>query len=484
MAKFDLGNTLADVLGSVSKSDAAETLQQIDINLLDADERNFYALDGIDDLAANIELCGLQQPIRVRANPDMPGRYRIVSGHRRRAALWTLYQEAPERWGKVPCIVEADEISPAMEELRLIYANANTRKLTDADLAKQAERVQDLLYQLKEEGVEFPGRMRDHVAAACQVSASKLANLKIIRENLIPELAKKWEQGKLVEQSALVIAHETPTYQRKLMTYYGDHIGSASKWYYDNCFQKLHKIFDRECKANGAPCQNAKRMMDRIVASPNSYHNCEYHCCALCPDMHKCKTVCERLKDKAKIKKEEKKAEQAAEAKRAAERDRPEIELCGEMWRRWNDARLKAGKSVKDCYNVADVYYCSGDDTRAELYASGSEKISTETNLPYHYNKARAFLPLIKVAKYLNCSADYLLGLSDDLTTVAAQPQGWQTGEPTEPGLYAAQFFLDGMTSPIMEISRWDSILQVWKFRKTEATIDMECVGWYKIPEV
>lgn len=77
-------------------------------------------------------------------------------------------------------------VSPAMAELRLIYANADTRQLSSADIVKQAERVETLLYQLKEEGVAFPGRMRDHVAQACKISKSKLARLKVIQENLIP----------------------------------------------------------------------------------------------------------------------------------------------------------------------------------------------------------------------------------------------------------------------------------------------------------
>lgn len=284
-----------------------------------------------------------------------------------------------------------------------------------------------------------------------------------------------------------MIAHETPTYQRKLMTYYGDHIGSASKWYYDACFQKLHKIFDRECKANGAPCMNAQRMMDRIAASPNSYHSCEYHCCIDCPDMYKCKTVCERLKDKAKVKKEEKKAAQAAEAQRIAERDRPEIELCGEMWRRWNDARLHVGKSVKDCYDVADVYYVTGDDTRAELYASGSEKITTETKLPYHYNRARDFLPIIKAAKFLHCSTDFLLGLTDELQpTAAAAPAApeWKTGEPPERGWYCIKMET-GAGKAFPKTAFYDNFGKAWKFGANGGSIDNEFVlGWCRIPEV
>ena len=154
-------------LSKVSDSDTngREQIQYIDLELLDADEANFYSIKGIHALAANIELCGLQQPLRVR--PAENGRYKVVSGHRRRAALQSLAAEDPEKWRQAACIVEHGDESPAMRELRLILANSDTRQLTPAEISKQAERVERLLYQLKEEGVVFPGRMRDQVAAAC-----------------------------------------------------------------------------------------------------------------------------------------------------------------------------------------------------------------------------------------------------------------------------------------------------------------------------
>ena len=56
------------VLKAVSDSDTAgrEQIEYIDIDLLDGDPRNFYALPNIAELAENILLVGLQQPLRVR----------------------------------------------------------------------------------------------------------------------------------------------------------------------------------------------------------------------------------------------------------------------------------------------------------------------------------------------------------------------------------------------------------------------------------
>ena len=103
-----------------------------------------------------------------------------------------------------------------MAELQLILANSTARVLSNAEISKQAERMEVLLYQLKEEGYEFPGRMRDQVAAACQVSAPKLARLKVIREKLkAPEFLLLFEKDRLAEQAAYTIARLPEEFQRR-----------------------------------------------------------------------------------------------------------------------------------------------------------------------------------------------------------------------------------------------------------------------------
>ena len=207
MAKrFDLGDSLAAALGNVSDYDQSEQITYIDLTKLDEDVENFYSMDGIEELAANIELIGLQQPLRVRANPEAPDRWLIVSGHRRRKAIGLLYKDDPQKWAKVACIVEQTAASPELQELRLIMANADTRRMSSADLAKQVERVQMLLYKLKEQGViQFSGRMRDAVAEACKVSSTKLAMLKVIREKLAEPYVPLYESGKLTKVDLIKI---------------------------------------------------------------------------------------------------------------------------------------------------------------------------------------------------------------------------------------------------------------------------------------
>jgi len=215
---------IRDVLGNVSKTNPGqEQIIYIAIDKLDPDPSNFYTLDGIEELADNISLIGLQQPLRIRPGKD--GHFIVVSGHRRRAAILLISHGDTENAhmfdGGVPCILDEDECSPAMRELRLIYANSATRVMTPAEVSKQAERIEAILYQLSEEGVEFKGRMRDHVAKACAVSKSKIARLHAIRNNLVPELLEEFDANRINESVAYRISQEKPKVQKDLVTRIG-----------------------------------------------------------------------------------------------------------------------------------------------------------------------------------------------------------------------------------------------------------------------
>lgn len=208
---------ITSVLKGVSGPDTGkEQIEYIPVDQIDPDPNNFYSLDGLDELAGNIELIGLQQPLRVRPGED--GRFIVVSGHRRRAAILLIRDGGSEMFRDgVPCIVDRGEESPAMRELRLIYANASTRVMGPAEISKQAERTEMLLYQLKEEGIiEFPGRMRDHVAEACRISKTKLARLHAIRKNLVQPLLEEFDAGHLNESVAYRMSQEHWLVQQEL----------------------------------------------------------------------------------------------------------------------------------------------------------------------------------------------------------------------------------------------------------------------------
>ena len=323
------GFDLASILGDVSKLDTGlqpdgrEQIEYIDLSLIDPDPNNFYAMTDIEELAANIELLGLQQPLRVRPSPDKPGRLIIVSGHRRRAALELLVSEGKSQFAQAPCIREAGDQSAALQELRLIYANSDTRKLTSPELSKQAERVEALLYQLKEEGMEFPGRMRDHVAEACKVSKSKLARLKVIREKLDKPFYQLYEKGTIAESVAYALAQQPLEIQRAVHDYKCTGKNGAKhlrEWQVESVAETYKGITGQKCKMGGQ-CIHAGNLLEKIYDGTNGFKPCEYRkCCNECERLSSCKSACPKLKDKIQKLKADKKA--AAQQEKLAKEEK------------------------------------------------------------------------------------------------------------------------------------------------------------------
>lgn len=411
---FDLSELLKDV----PKSDTREQIEYIKLDLIDGDEQNFYELSDVESLANNIATIGLQQPLRVRTHPTVEGRYMAVSGHRRRAALQLLAKEEPERWEEVACIVDRDVVSPALQQLRLIFGNANTRKMSSADLSEQAAQVEKLLYQLKEEGYEFPGRMRDHVAQVVQTSKTKLAKLKMIRDNLAPCWQPDYKKDVLGESSAYELSRMSLGWQNLLFEV-KQRTKANIRWLYADDVKK----FAERCSAivkcpcsetDDGVCVNQERKM-RKAAVTERY--CTFYCgkcCADCPNLASCKNACPKLKDKvAKIKakaKEKRRQEQIAKE----ERDRPAIEQLKDLWYRFGVARNQAEKSVESVYEAASMYYVAADDKKMEdlegLWAEFNPDITLSYGYSFRLSDARK---LIAVADLLGCSLDYLFCRTD-----------------------------------------------------------------------
>lgn len=420
MAKksFDLGSKLADVLNVSVPDTGAEQIVRLPLEQIDADERNFYSVDAIDALAANIELVGLLDPIRVREDPDAPGRYRIVSGHRRSAALRLLAEEDPEKWSAAPCIVEAPAASPELQELRLIYANADTRRMTSAELSAQAERVEQLLYQLKEQGMDFPGRMRDHVAEACKVSATKLAELKVIRGKLIPNWRKAWEKDQLAQDTAYKLARLPQDIQIQLFAFRKKRIErgmgySVSCGWIDTRTTDIEKVQKIGACKLGGECIHKQTMIERgALLEAWSSSNCA-GCCVNCWNFGSCKDVCPRLKDKQKQIKADKRADQLRMEQLQKERERPMVEQLTGIWRRWDEARRAAKKTVGKACEASKRFYNKGDDENIAKIVDGRKELGPHDETPYNYMRLPAARALIETADLFGVSTDYLLGRTD-----------------------------------------------------------------------
>ena len=485
---------LADVLKDVSNSDTGrEQIEYIPLHQIDEDPNNFYQLTDLDELAANISLCGLQQPIRVRQKDD--GRYIIVSGHRRRAALEMLVQDDPERWKEVSCIVERDAVSPALQQLRLIFANANTRKMSSAEISQQAEEAEKLLYRLKvEEGYEFPGRMRDHVAQAVGQSKTKLARLKVIRENLDASWVDDRKTGKLNEAQAYELAQMPGFWQSIIKAEWGFSI----RILYADTIERFRKRFedvqDISCEHGLALCEHTVTMMQKNVCQDWSAP-CT-GCCFNCDRLQNCKNCCPEAAGKKKeLKDIAKKANQDAKREQE-ERDRPGTEFARLVWERIGKARERSGCSVKDLvFARGESFYnefC--DDPKQKKMESGEGDYSPNSTVSFGYNlRACDVMHIVDVADALGCSIDYLLGRTDDRESHLSVPavNGYvsnsgtvmRTGNPPEEGTYLLML-QDGDCEPRYEKWKWDGDNWVDWSGPLDPYLDGEPKAWMPMPKL
>lgn len=454
MIRADVGEASVaamGVAGNVSDSDTGrEQITYVPRTSLVADPNNFYSVDGVDALAENIELVGLLDPLRVRPVDGEDGLYRIVSGHRRRAALDKLALEGNTSFEQVPVIIERGNASPAMQELRLIYANMDTRRMSSADISKQAERVEMLLYQLKGEGYEFPGKMRAHVAEACKVSETKLATLKKIREHLIDEWKKRWEADTLSESSAYTLAQMPEKRQKILFDWFGDRLGyQLYEIFLKEFGNTLKKIDNLKCPASlgGCGCSNRDNLRDAARARNSYYPPCR-SCCEGCYDLSKCKYACSKFADKiAKLKADtEKRIAQEREQDAAREAERTALraaKITGieRLWRRARDIRVTSGLGVDEFYSIfSDIDFF---DDSPEDYDRGHVKIDASSDTPFGETlPIDEAAQLIAAADKLGVSLDYLLCRTDDPTPPGAVSESdtsvpqWYTGTPEREGWY------------------------------------------------
>lgn len=479
---FDISK-FAATLKPVSESNRTgpEQIEYIDIDLLDSDERNFYQLTDIDELADNIQLCGLQQPIRVRAGEG--GRYTIVSGHRRRAAVAQLVGKGLEQFRRVPCIRETDDASPAMQELRLIFANSATRKLTSAEIGEQAERVEALLYQLKDEGYEFPeGRMRDVVAAACNTHGSKLARIKVIRERLLSNLRPAWDAGRMTEQAAYALAQFPPDMQERIA-------GAFPQLPTGSALETLLRLY-KDRGYRWEPCMTcpdgkACKRGDAFLRHDAECCGCDIcggqTCCLECPrstaSCYPCDNACSKAKAKRKEALDDKKAaEKAAEDRRMRKLERETQASAARL------ARAADAAGIPDKTTVVSTRY-GGSYTAGHLRELAAGQF--DGHRIYVNDLATDNLSdVAKAARALHCSADYIVGLTDDLTP----PQlpegqlmiaGWMPGSttPAEPGSFAVYVELEGKLMP--QFFHWTG--SRWEMR-TGTVPQVPVAWWMRLP--
>lgn len=402
MSNFNLADYIQPPAGAAKP--AERKLQMIPTRKIFANDKNFYDTSKVDDLIDSILMQGLLDPLTVRPSGDGEG-YIIISGHRRHRALMTILDdhlaEDTKPFETTPCFVRepGDEL---MEELMLIQANSATRVLTSAETSKQVDRVRDLLYGLKSQGYEFPGRMRDYVASACNISASKIARLDTIKTKLIPQIKQYYDDGRMPESVAYEIAKCSADDQQLIAKVKGngqDGLGAMRCGEAERILSDRDSLAARKCKyACGVPCGNMVKSLQKTTG--NYMRSCEHTCCMECYDIATCGKYCKVAKDRhLQLREDKAKTEQCREERWREER-KQRADKCAAYWARLHDAIDQHGHSAElaAVMHITETALEAGDT----YYA------------PYRQCMPEELDALVAAADILGVTTDYLLGRTDN----------------------------------------------------------------------
>ena len=206
MGKFNLNQILNDASKRAAPGGGGQTapasrpaeIERLSVFDLVPSEDNFYSMNDIEELKSKIELAGkvLQNFIVV---PLGGGKYKVISGHRRRAACISLVEDGKPEYEFVPCTIEADEedaeVQAIREEIMLIAANSQREK-TAWDKIEEARRTRALLEKIKAQE-KLPGDMRKLVAQTLNTSPAQIGRFDAITRNLCPAFMDELKADRL-----------------------------------------------------------------------------------------------------------------------------------------------------------------------------------------------------------------------------------------------------------------------------------------------
>lgn len=226
------GSNILDTLNSKSISGGMNTtyarfrLQDIPIDKIYSNDKNFYPLTDIEQLANEIKLCGLMENLTVVKDSCERGEYRLVSGERRWRALTYLVEHGESKFKNVSAkITKFDNQNE--EELYLIVANSYRTK-DSATKMNEVKRMQELLQNAKNNGISINGydmqqeSIRSVMSKLLGMSETKIAELTVVINHLIDEFMTMLNDGTLGISVAYKIAGMSPDMQLEFFQYCED----------------------------------------------------------------------------------------------------------------------------------------------------------------------------------------------------------------------------------------------------------------------
>lgn len=400
----DISKLLGEQLKDVPNLGTEGELRELPVEDVHPNPGNFYPpidANAMEDLQESIQANGVLEPLLVLRDGDG---YRLISGHNRLRAVRHLHLYGPDtqRWATVPC-----RILPPMDELReqtAIIESNRQRVKTPQVLQQEAKELTRLYTERKKAGEDLPGRVRDRVAEDLRISAARASRLAAIDTGLkIPGFQRMWRDGDINESVAYEISKLDLDQQYRLLDY---HIDNHRPLTIPNV-RRFGVIYDKLCKGacqvTGRACEIADQQYDTFFRG-GEWTGCA-GCCKNCNRRDTCATVCGHCRPEEQV---------AGRLEEPAKN--PAMEDPRLNWETMRDAFCSRVKTLREATGLSRKEFAESIGWYAATYSAcengslpGSERIP-------------------QLALALQCTTDYLYGLTDD-------PNGWAppTQEPPAP---------------------------------------------------
>ena len=196
-------------------------IENIDINKIYVNDNNFYGLRDIDELAAMIATSNYVEPLEVVVDGDG---YRLIAGHRRRAAVLQLIEKGARESTEVPCIIRTfnnenslDLDVNEIEIINLIFSNRGQRQnITPKEKLEEIRRLEPIarkIYNSEEFKAENGGKRGPFkiffAKSILDISDGELGRLKSL-ERLSPKAMKAFEEGLINKTVAVQLSSLEP----------------------------------------------------------------------------------------------------------------------------------------------------------------------------------------------------------------------------------------------------------------------------------
>ena len=237
---------LLSILGKKRKEAAlrnrAYEVQLIDAHDIIPNSKNFYGIREVEELATRMKISGHITPLEVVARDDEPGKYTLISGERRRAAMLYRLEQGEIEKAVMPCIVRVDLDSTEaltaeeIEAINIISAN-DYRDKTPFEKLDEVMTMRPIARKLWEKAKaanETDRPLNDFRAYFAReilgISPSSLQRITIL-EYLVPEARSAYEDGLIGKSVLYELANKQEEEQRDYVAGLksGENIGTVAE---------------------------------------------------------------------------------------------------------------------------------------------------------------------------------------------------------------------------------------------------------------